>query len=408
MRDSDFTIFDQEMPGSGTPKQSVSPDELSAAVQSLEELAEDLIFASRRLLPNDRVIYLSGPDAEENGCRLGDVCSFLAAKPEMFQPDDLRDICGLFFTAQQADGRFPAAIACDGTPHYSTAAETALHAIDLAWHAAAILNSREFVESLLPGMIKGLQTVPRNDRTGLVRASDGGTAAVPVQSGWGAADRSPGQGDNLFTSLLFAHAGRQLADLLQGTGRDGDADMWRAESHFIAKRIRMHFWDKRAGLFRAATEGSGGHDLWGSALAVYYNIATSGQLMSIARYFADHYPELVFAGGLRELPPDECRTPGLDDAGGGQDETRYSSLPAGWLAYALDIRNPDLANRTIVDLAACFAAHGACQSITRGGTIDVGDCGPAAALPLAAVKRLLNRREKRDSNGILSPDPEAE
>ena len=116
--------------------------------------------------------------------------------------------------------------------------------------------------------------------------------------------------------------------------------------------------------------------------------------MSIARYFMDHYDEIIHRGHLRHLPAgsywEDTSTPPDEYQNGG-----FWAAPMGWVAYTLNIVDPALADHTILELAGDLHENGVYQCITTGGRGHLPDYTVSAALPLHAIRRVLDRREAR-------------
>jgi len=364
----------------------------------LADGAARLLPGARRPGPHGASLFL--PQADPSApplLRLRDFAALLEGCAAALSEAELRAGLKVFLDAQAADGTFPDSLRLDGTGG-RPALDGVHEMIAAVWCAFRRLGDPALIEPNIPALVKGLRAVPRDARTDLVSIAPGPAKA---RCGGGFMDAVRLRGDVLFPSLLHVRGCQQLADLLQSLGRDGDADTWRAEGQHVGKRIRMYFWDKRPGLFKAAAGNCAQHDLWGSALAVYLNVATSGQLIAIAKYFQTHYAEVVRDGHLRHLPADECWEDTEAPRGTGQNGG-YWAVPVGWLAYTLDIVSPDLAERTVLDLAAAFAADGVWQCLNEDGRREGPNYLASLALPAAGVRQMLVRREKRLEHAFLA------
>ena len=366
-----------------------------------------MVEACRRPGARGKTLFLPQAGSQYDAFRLRDFAYMLEGGIAAFKEAELRDALQLMLDAQAPDGAFPDCVRLDGTPVYKPGMGTmgerpvidgAHFMVDAVWCAFRHLGDHTLIERNVPRLVKGLQGVPRNAKTDLVYIDPTHTWE---RCGYGFTDSVRTSGDVLFPSLLHVQACQQLADLLQSLGRDGDADMWRAESQHVAKRIRMYFWDKKPGLFKAATACCREHDLWGSAFAVYLNVATSGQLIAIAKYFQTHYEDIVRNGHLRHLPAGEYWEK-TETARGTHQNGAFWAVPSGWLAYTLDIVNPELADRTVVDLAGTFATDGIWECVDEDGTPRVRDYVASAAMPAAGVRHMLARREKRHEQTIFA------
>jgi hypothetical protein len=184
---------------------------------------------------------------------------------------------------------------------------------------------------------------------------------------------------------------RQLSELLRSGDRKGEAPKWTKESERVAESVRSVFWDAQVGLFRAATVRCREHDIWGSAFAVYLGVADAEQSKRIAAYFKTHYAELVQTGQIRHLPggiywEEGCPRDTYQNGG-------YWATPTGWFVYTLDLADPALADRTIVDMVRHFQQFGACEWINWNRR-QLPNYLASASLPLAGIRAMIERRRK--------------
>ena len=118
--------------------------------------------------------------------------------------------------------------------------------------------------------------------------------------------------------------------------------------------------------FRAATVQCREHDIWGSAFAVYLEVADARQSKRISTYFKAHFGESVQHGQIRHLPGGVYWEEGcaLDTYQNGA----FWATPTGWFVYALDLTDPILADRTVFDMVRHFQKFGACEWILKSIT----------------------------------------
>jgi hypothetical protein len=230
--------------------------------------------------------------------------------------------------------------------------------------------------------------VPRNPDTGLVHIDPG---VAWDRCPYGFTDTVRKQGDVLFSSLLDVQASRQLADLLRAAGRAEEASEWERHGERVSASVREAFWDGETGLFRAATRKCREHDIWGSAFAVYLGVADRDQSIAVAKYFQAHYDAIVQDGQVRHLPGGVYWEQGC--ARDTYQNGAYWATPTGWFVYALDLADPDLADRTVIDLVRHFRKHGACEWV-MGERRQLRDYVASAALPLAGIRAMLGRRRQ--------------
>jgi neutral trehalase len=184
---------------------------------------------------------------------------------------------------------------------------------------------------------------------------------------------------------------RELSDLFLAVGAPDKAALWQTTATNLTGQVRATFWDAQTGLFLAATQQCVQPDIWGSAFAVYLGVATPDQSIAIASYFKNHYAEIVQHGQLRELPGGMY----WQNMGGPRDTYQnggYWATPMGWFIYTLDLVDHQMADRTVLDMVQNFYVSGVHEDIFG----DMGwnaDYNSSAALPLAGIKAMLQRRE---------------
>jgi hypothetical protein len=189
---------------------------------------------------------------------------------------------------------------------------------------------------------------------------------------------------------------------LRAAGRSEEAGKWQAEAGRVAVSLPTIFWDEKLGLFRAATLKCREPDIWGSAFAVYLGVASRKQSLRIARYFKDHYAEIVEHGQLRHLPGGvywEAACPRDTYQNGG-----YWATPVGWFIHTLDLADPKLADQTLLDLVEDFQKRGVTEWV-RGDHQAVRNYIASATMPLAGARAMLKRRgsQAEDVSPPMSP-----
>ncbi len=372
------------------PKESV----IEATVW-LEQKAGEMVRASRRTMGDGTAAFPPQVGAHYDAFWLRDFAYMLEGCREVFSKQELREAALLFVRSQRADGAGVDCVKFDGTPIYkpglgslgeNPVADGSPFTVSVVWHAWQQTGDRELVSQTVDRLVKAMQAVPRDPDNGLVWIKPGGHDRCP----YGFTDTVRKQGDVLFCSLLCVQASRQLADLLDAVGQAEEAGKWRATANNVAKSVREVFWDANIGLFRAATLKCREPDVWGSAFAVCLDVATREQSLAVARYFQRHYDGLVYRGQVRHLPPgvyweQACRKDLYQNGA-------FWATPVGWFVYTLDLVDPKLADRTALEMVAEFRQHGI-HEWTIGETRGVADYTVSAALPLAGIRKMLERRE---------------
>ncbi|MEN6493292.1 MAG: hypothetical protein ABFD16_03295 [Thermoguttaceae bacterium] len=370
------------------------PQTVEQAVAWLRAKSMEMIPASRRTMQNGVAAFPPQAGSGYEAFWLRDYAYMLEGCIEAFTDKELRDACLVFVNAQRADGACVDCVKFDGTPIYkpgfgrmgeNPVADGSQFTVDVAWHTHRRLRDPALVKQIIDRLVKAMEVVPRS-KTGLVFIDP---AKPWDRCPYGFTDTVRKTGEELFSSLLYVQAARQLADLLDVVGRTDHARSWRTEADRATASIGRVFWDEKLGLYSAATVQCREPDLWGSALAVYLGVASPSQSLAVAKYFQAHYNEIVQRGQLRHLPGQvywEKAGPKDKYQNGG-----YWATPVGWFAYTLDLVDPRLADQTIVDLVNDFRRRGVTEWVF-GDHTAVPNYLASATLPLAGTERMLQRR----------------
>ena len=360
------------------------------AVHWLEQKAISMIRAGRRFMDNGVAAFPPQVGSHYDAFWLRDYAYMLEGAPQAFTQQEMKDACLLFVGAQREDGAMVDCIKFDGTSIYqpgmgtmgqNPVADGAQFTVDVAWRTYQHTADVELVQAIVDRLVKAMNSVPRNPATRLV--------FIKPQEEWdrcpyGFTDTVHKQGDELFCSLLFVQACRQLADLLNIVKRFDEASQWNEESQSTAQSVRKVFWDEQIGLFRAATIQSREPDIWGSAFAVYLGVASAPQSLAVAHYFRERCSFVVKRGQIRHLPAgiywQSCLAAPETYQNGA-----YWATPAGWFVAALNLVDADLARQTILDLVHDFQHNGVHEWINDGAA-QVSDYIASAALPLHALR----------------------
>ena len=126
-----------------------------------------------------------------------------------------------------------------------------------------------------------------------------------------------------------------------------------------------------------------------------YEYALEGSIQSLSNKELTQgtLNELVLRGQVRH-------TPGFMDWNGSKTTSNngnyqsggFWATPVGWFAYALDQADSALADKTVLEMVRHFQEHGACEWINREGNCQNPGYIASAALPLAGLRAMLERR----------------
>jgi hypothetical protein len=375
---------------------------LAEAVSWLQKESHRMIRASQRTMKDGTAAFPPQVGIGYEAFWLRDYVYTLGGAIDAYSDKELLDACRLFVRSLRSDGAGVDCVKFDGTPIYmpgygtmgqNPVADGSQFTVAVVWHTYQRTRDPQLLRETIEPLLKAMNAVPRNLETSLVHIKPG---EPWDRCPYGFTDTAHKQGDVLFCSLLHVQASRQLADLLNSAGRAAEAENWRQEARRAAAAIRRVFWDPQAGLFRAATICCREHDIWGSAFAVYLGVADPEQAKAIATVFQRDYAGLVQNGQIRHLPPGvywEKGCPRDTYQNGG-----FWATPAGWFVYTLDLVDPALANRTIMDLAKDFQNGGVCEWIFKE-VRRLPNYLASASLPLAGIRSMIERRQSlRNSN----------
>jgi glycogen debranching enzyme len=368
-----------------------------SAVRWLEAKSHELVRGSRREMKDGSSAFCPQAGAGYEAFWLRDYAYMLEGSIESFSDEELRRACVLFVDKLAPDGSGVDCVKFDGTAVYqpgfgtmgkNPVADGSMFTVAVAWHTHRRLKDPQLLAKILDRLVRAISAVPRNTKSGLVHIATEGHDRCP----YGFMDTVRQQGDVLFCSLLLIEADRRLADLLEAAGRADDAMRWQEDADKLVPVVRETFWDDKLGLFRAATIQCGEPDLWGSAFAVYLGVASETQATRVAGYFKEHYAPIIQRGQLRHLPAGvywqaACAKDTYQNGG-------YWATPIGWFVCALDRVDPQLADRTIVELVRDFQKRGVTEWV-RDDHTAVKNYVASATMPLAGAREMLRRREQR-------------
>jgi len=375
----------------------MSPATLDDSVTWLGKEAHRLIVASKRTMNDGTSAFPPQVGIGYEAFWLRDYVYTLEGSVDSYSDKELADACRLFVRSLRSDGAGVDCVKFDGTPIYkpgggtmgeNPVADGSQFTVAVAWHTYQKTKDAKLLQEVIEPLVKTMNAAPRNPATRLVTIRPGDEWD---RCPYGFTDTIRKQGDELFCSLLYVQASRQLSDLLNVLGRKSDAEKWKTESARVATSIRKVFWDSGTGLFRAATVRCREHDIWGSAFAVYLGVADGEQSLAIARYFKNHYSKIVQNGQIRHLPGGVYWERGCDRdtyQNGG-----FWATPTGWFVYALDLVDTALANQTVIDMVHAFQETGACEWVL-GTNHTLPNYLASASLPLAGIRAMIERRKR--------------
>jgi hypothetical protein len=383
---------------------------LQTAAAWLEERSSQMIRDCRRTTSNGIAAFPPQVGGGYEAFWLRDYAYMLEGNPGAFSDREVKDAYRFFLAGQRGDGAMVDCIKIDGTPYYmpgygtlgrNPVADGSQFMVDVAWHTFLKTRDTNLVTETVDSLTTGMKAVPRDPATGLVHIKPG---REHDRCPYGFTDAVRKQGDELFCSLLFVQACRQLGDLLEAANRKDEARHWRFEALQVTDNIHRVFWDTNSGLFRAATVLCNQPDIWGSAFAVYLGVTTPDQALAISRYFKEHYSEIIKRGQLRHLPAGMFWQETIGVKPGTYQNGAFWATPVGWFVYALDLTAPRLADQTVVDLVCDFITTGDENECVNDGYSNVSHYVASVASPLGGIRAMQQRRANRTDSTLFSPE----
>lgn len=285
---------------------------------------------------------------------------------EFLRHDEVRAAIELLLAGQRADGAVPDRVNCRLTPIYypgpvehplgaGPALDNPMFMVALVCYYHRHFDDADLAAVALPALRRALDFVPLN--RGLVFSDPQRPSCT-----YGFQDNMAKGGHDLFCSLLYVVACRQMAELDPST-----AEEWKRRASAAEDSLWL-LWDDERGVYLAANEVCRQVDVWGNAFAAAHSIGEPARCQRAAQYLAEHYDALVYAGQVRHLPAPEYwermfqPVPQDTYQNGG-----YWGTASGWLIDALRPIDPVLAERTLQDLLAGYRQEGILEWTTPQG-----------------------------------------
>ncbi len=285
---------------------------------------------------------------------------------EFLQQDEVRAAIEVLLAGQRADGAIPdrvnrhlVPIQYPGAVQHPMGAgpalDNAMFMVAAVYHYHRHFADPEFVSTAVPALHRALAWVPLN--RGLVFNDPQRPSCT-----YGFQDTVAKGGHDLFCSLLYVVAGRQMAEL-----HPPSAGEWRERAAAVEESLWL-LWDDVQGVYLAADEICRQVDIWGNAFAVAHAIGDLERRQRVAHYLANQYDRCVYRGQVRHLPaPEHWERLFQPVAEGTYQNGGYWGTAAGWLIQALETVEPALAKRTFGDLIDGYRQQGIREWIAPDG-----------------------------------------
>ena len=363
----------------------------------LEAKAAEIVPKAQKRMADGTTVYVPQAGSHYDAVWLRDY--YYALEARLIPACDIVPIARIFLSGISPEGYAVDCIRYSGKPIYkpgygrmgenavADGPQFTVNTVYETWRQSgdpSLLSS-----NVLNRLLQSLATLPRNpsSATGLVWIDP---ARAWDRCPYGFTDTVRKQGECLFESLLKIQASRNLAAMLDAAGRSVEAAALRTRADAEADHVNAVLWDDRIGLYRAATVKCREHDIWGSAFAVWLEVAPADRANRIGAYFRANYCGLVQNGQVRHTSANvyweqACTRDSYQNGG-------YWGTPVGWFAYALERVAPPLVDRIYADLIGFYATHGACEW-SCGSKIAIPEGYLASvAQPLVGLRRILTRR----------------
>ena len=364
------------------------------AIAWVEEASTKMIQDSRRIMPDGVAAFPPQAGIGYEAFWLRDYEYMLEGNSNAFTDKELKDACRFFIKGIRTDGAGVDCIKFDGTPIYkpgfgsmgeNPVADGSQCTVGVAWQTYQKTKDKKLLAEIIEPLIKTMHACPRNSETGLVFIDP---AKQYDRCPYGFTDTVRKTGEELFCSLLYVQASKQLSMLLKELNREEDSSIWFSHSEITAASIREVFWDKEIGLFRAATVQCKEPDIWGSAFAVFLGVADKEQTEKTAAYFLNHYGELVYRGQLRHLPAGTYW-----QVAGDKDQYQnggYWATPMGWFIYTIHQKDPKRAEESIIEFANAMRQSNFPEWSFKE-RVQLPRYNASAALPLAGFRAAISQ-----------------
>ena len=239
-----------------------------------------------------------------------------------------------------------------GKPNLDNAAFIVI-AVDNYLNGLKPKEAKAFFSKWESHLERGLTVLPK-DKKGLIYNDP-----KDPHSPYGFTDTIGKTGDVLMESLLLWQAYGVMEKLSKKYGYSFDDYV--SNRKLIEKNL-LDTFSHESGMLLAATVDCRQIDVWGSAYAVYIDFPmVRSQKEGISKWLIKNYTGIVQDGQIRHLPAgeywDRILLPGADPQGAYQNGA-YWATATGWVAVAINIVNPHLAQQTILDAYNYFKTKG--------------------------------------------------
>lgn len=371
---------------------------LQVARDWLEDEAAALQQGSRMRATDGTWLYTPDGSASYAALWTRDFQYMVEGYPEGIPAADVRANIEYLMRAQRADGALADHVETNGLVQYCPGSNQCG-----SFGPAPALDNSQFTVKLFHDhwkktgdltlfsahaerLVRAMEFTPRSPDNALTYISPD-----PLLTGapYGFTDTIRKTGDQLYDSLLYVDAARELSELFKAAGDRSQARRWRNEAWAVHDDLQT-LWDRRSGMFLAASLQNRQIDIWGSALAVRLGVTTKRQARRVAGYLHDNYDGVVRRGQVRHTAPDEYWEFTMGTARGTYQNGAYWATPSGDVALAISLVDRRLARQMLVDMTKDFMANGVNEAFNDDlGYVAVPKYVVSATNPIPAMNELL-------------------
>jgi hypothetical protein len=261
---------------------------------------------------------------------------------ELLPVEDVRSCINYLMQGQRCDGCIPDRVQADGVAVYSAGpvhsplgdppTDNSQFMVNLVYEYVKRTKDREFAVTMLPGLHKAMDFMPRNEL---------GLIFIPEnikKSPYGFTDTIAKTGELLFSSLLYWQACKEMASLCVVCNESADSYLNRAEQ--IVSNLDI-LWNAEAGAYLAAAGKCAQIDIWGNAYAIYCGFLNehhipNGRKSSVLDFLVKNVEDYILRGQVRHLLEGHYWEQTLIPvAPGTYQNGAYWATASGWVIYLL-------------------------------------------------------------------------
>jgi hypothetical protein len=367
---------------------------LRADIAFLEDATKKILEGCVMRASDGTLLYT--PDGKANYAALWtrDLAYMVENAGDLMPPRNIEKRIEYLIKGIREDGAVPDHVQVDGRPVYAAGTpENPLGETGIDNAQFLVFAVTSYLEMIpperrpalyakwSPHLIKGLNYVPLA-ANGLVWND-----TVKPHSPYGFADTVGKTGELFMESLFYWRACKMLArwEGLYGSGKTRGRLV--AHARAIEKNIGS-LWDKKTGMFFAASKDCRQTDVWGNAFAVSIDFPLAGKRGRVVDWLVSNDDRYVWNGQVRHLPKGEYWERQLMPVENESYQNgAFWATPAGWVMSALNGRDPALARRMFNDLIEDFRAGGICECVNDGYR-QLESYVDSATNPLGAARKI--------------------